>query len=54
MDGHSRWEEVKRKRPEPTRHTRAAIERELGLDEQAYGLRDRNGPDAVPRGADEA
>jgi transcriptional regulator with XRE-family HTH domain len=39
MANHSRWEDVKARRPEPTAETRASVERDLALGQLIYHLR---------------
>jgi transcriptional regulator with XRE-family HTH domain len=39
MANHSRWEDVKARRPEPTVETRASLERDLALGQLIYDLR---------------
>lgn len=50
MDRHSRWDEVKAKRPPPSEDVRASIERELAWAERFAGV----GPEADRAGRPDA
>lgn len=39
MANYSRWEDIKRRRPEPTHEVRAGIEQDLALGQLIYDLR---------------
>ena len=43
MANYSRWNDVKRKRPEPVAATRAAVEQDLALGQLIYDLRTQAG-----------
>jgi transcriptional regulator with XRE-family HTH domain len=43
MANHSRWQDIKARRPELTAETRASVERDLALGQLIYDLRTRAG-----------